>query len=241
MYKCYMASSCFAKSPAQISKTAHEGGRIDEKTPQTRLTYPRDIFVLGVFDHGNESRPINVEWGAPSSADVSPAACCVGRSEQDQGWWPEGTLRSAIGHHLPCKPASPDHLLWLNPASVSRTGPHLTMTKFFLHVVKKSHKNHPSRAKSESLPPDSTQWPDGLIMYSRWVWIWNIPAGLTPPCWASAHTQSRSRSLWPAPEGELIEALGWTYWFSGGEVGASSYWQVTETSRNKNTEQQRKT
>ncbi len=31
----------------------------------------------------------NVERGAPSSADFSPAACCVSRSEQDQGWWPE--------------------------------------------------------------------------------------------------------------------------------------------------------
>lgn len=62
----------------------------------------------------------------------------------------------------------------------------------------------------EPLPPDSKQWPDGLIMYSRRVWIWNIPAGLTPPCWALACTQSRSRSLWPAPKGELIEVLGWT-------------------------------
>lgn len=86
-----------------------------------------------------------------------------------------------------------------------------------LHVAKapRSCKSYPPN--SESLPPDNTHWPDGLIMYSRWVWIWNIPAGLTPPCWATARAQSRSRSLWPAPEGELIEALGWICWVSGGE------------------------
>lgn len=57
-------------------------------------------------------------------------------------------------------------------------------------------------------------------MYSLSVWIWNIPAGLTPPCWAAACAQSRGWSLWPAPEGELIEALGWMLWVSGEEDGA---------------------
>jgi len=33
------------------------------KNPATHLTYPGDIFVLGLFDHGNESGPGNAERG----------------------------------------------------------------------------------------------------------------------------------------------------------------------------------
>lgn len=54
----------------------------------------------------------------PSSAAFSP--CCEGRSERDQGWWPEGMPHSAIGHYLSCKPANPNHLLCWSAASVSR-------------------------------------------------------------------------------------------------------------------------
>lgn len=41
-----------------------------------------------------------------------------------------------------------------------------------------------------------------------------------------SHSTRPIRSLWPAPQGELIEVLGWTYWVFGGEPWLAGHWHV---------------
>lgn len=66
-------------------KEDFKSGEEKAHSAAAHLTYPGDIFILGLFDHGNESRPVMWREEPPSSADFSPTACCVGRSEWDQG------------------------------------------------------------------------------------------------------------------------------------------------------------
>lgn len=97
----------------------------------------------------------------PSSAAFSP--CCEGRSERDQGWWPEGMSHSAIGHYLSCKPASPNRLLCWSAASVSRdqTTPRKekrVTEKFSFALQKKTQKDCANIIQqSQSFSPDSPQ------------------------------------------------------------------------------------
>lgn len=58
---------------------------MEEKTPPWRLTYPRDIFILGLSDHGTESEPLTWSAEAPFLAECSSKASCWGRSEQGSG------------------------------------------------------------------------------------------------------------------------------------------------------------
>lgn len=46
-----------------------------------------------------------------------------------------------------------------------------------------------------------------------------------------SHSTRPIRSLWPAPQGELIEVLGWTYWVFGGEPWLAGHWHVQISGR----------
>lgn len=164
---------------------------MEKRTSPSCCTYPRDIFILGLSDHGNESGPVT--WSAePPSWQISapkPVVRAGLRGIRGNG--------QRAGHAQPWVIVCPANLrghtarsnwkqhLSAGPRHAEQTGRRM---KFPLTWIKKSRsENYPA---IRQLLLAARCWPDGLIIYSRWVWIWNIPAGLTPPCWALARAQS---------------------------------------------------
>ena len=88
----------------KVKTTDAAGGGRRRRQENTHLTYPRDVFVLGLFDHGNESRPPDVARGTPPllSRSQPPTACC--RSERDQGVTAGG--HDTLSHRVTVCPAN---------------------------------------------------------------------------------------------------------------------------------------
>lgn len=176
------------------------------KTPPSRRTYPRDIFILGLSDHCNERGPGT--WSAePPSWQISapkPAGRAGLRGTRGNG--------QRAGHARPRVIGSParlrGHTAPSNWKQHLSAGPRHAADQHspFTRMKKSRSGNYPA---NRQLLLAARCWPDALIIYSRRVWIWNIPAGLTPPRWALARAQSWSGSSWPDPESELRDGLGW--------------------------------
>lgn len=85
------------------------------------LTYPRDIFVLAVFDHDNASRRVRGEGGSPSLPFRGKAGC------------------STAGHRRSCKHAGPKRQIHPSAASVSwdQSSGQQVAEKVFLHTAVK--------------------------------------------------------------------------------------------------------
>ena len=152
----------------------------------------------------------NRESRAPLVRRVQPQSLPCGRVWAGSGVMTAGhdTLSHRSSSVLQtCEPGSPD-LTECSICQQDRTTLYADEDRKFSFMWQKSSQDNARVIQqSKSSPLDSRRWTDGLIMYSIRVWIWNIPAGLTPPCWDLACTQSQSRSFWPAHEGKLIEEL----------------------------------
>lgn len=113
------------------------------------LTYPRDIFVLGVFDHGNAS------GGASPSHHL---LLLSGGGER-----PEGTApRSAAGHRRSCKHAGPRRLIRPTAASVRgiRAAGGRRADKVFLPAAVKKTKTKKNQKKTQRSSKVSCFHPD---------------------------------------------------------------------------------
>lgn len=190
------------------------------------LTYPWDIFILGLFDHGNERKASNVARGAPSSADFSPAACCVGRSVRDQGWWPGARRAQPLVIMCPANPRARNACSdWIQHLSGHQSTPRAEFSSFFFsgYVTKlEKSRNIQHNSKVFSSSQHTVTWWTGYVFEPSMNM--KHPSRFNPAL--LSHSTRPIRSLWPAPQGELIEVLGWTYWVFGGEPWLAGHWHV---------------
>lgn len=223
----------FCKCHRIQSKNTHDRALQEEHTHSTgaHLTYPWDIFILGLFDHGNERKASNVARGAPSSADFSPAACCVGRSVRDQGWWPGASRAQPLVIMCPANPRARNACSdWIQHLSADQSTPRAEFSSFFFSgYVTKLEKSRNIQQNSKVFSSSQhtvTWWTDYVFEQSMNM---KHPSRFNPAL--LSHSTRPIRSLWPAPQGELIEVLGWTYWVFGGEPWLAGHWHVQISGR----------
>lgn len=92
----------------QTTQALESSSRAEEKipTPPTHLTYPRDIFILGLFDHGNERRPVTWREEPPPQQISAPLpVACVGlRWIRSEGWGHVALSHRSSSALQTCKP-----------------------------------------------------------------------------------------------------------------------------------------
>lgn len=157
----------------QSKNTWQSTSREEEHTHSTgaHLTYPWDIFILGLFDHGNERKASNVARGAPSSADFSPAACCVGRSVRDQGWWPGARRAQPLVIMCPANPRARNACSdWIQHLSADQSTPRTEFSSFFFRLRYKTRKvqKYPAKLKSVFLLTAHSDLMDWLCIWAEY-------------------------------------------------------------------------
>lgn len=117
--------------------------------PHSGLTYPRHIFILGLFDHGNERRP--VVWREdPLLSRLQPHSLLRVQVWARSGVRAGDTSPSAIGRHWLCKPASPNRPVGLNPTSVSRIRPRHHAEEDYCKVFTAPPRSHEEKPQTSS-------------------------------------------------------------------------------------------
>lgn len=138
---------------------------MEEKTPPSRLTYPRDIFILGLSDHGTESGPLTWSAEPPFLAECSSEASGQGRSGTGSGLTAgQVTLSHGSSSILQtCEAATPR----LNECSICQPGHARQPVKVSPHMEREVKERELS--SNQAAPPGSvllTWWTDYLFTLS---------------------------------------------------------------------------
>lgn len=108
--------------------------------------------------------------GPPSSADFSPAACCVGRSVRDQGWWPGARRAQPLVIMCPANPRARNACSdWIQHLSADQSTPRAEFKFFFSGYVTKLEKSRNIQQNSKVFSSSQhtvTWWTDYVFEQS---------------------------------------------------------------------------